>query len=47
MRYLLIYQRPPSQDFKAGVLSAMQKKRILGVKSRYVIILKELLSSDP
>ncbi|KPA14411.1 ParB-like nuclease domain protein [Candidatus Magnetomorum sp. HK-1] len=34
-----IIQAPlPSERFNAGVVSAMQKKRILGVTSRYVII---------
>ncbi len=37
-----IIQAPmSSQRFSAGVVSAMQKKRILGVTSRYVIILKQ------
>ena len=37
-----IIQAPMSaQRFSAVVVSAMQKKRILGVTSRYVIILKE------
>ena len=31
-----------AQRFSAIVVSAMQKKRILGVTSRYVIILKQL-----
>jgi len=30
-----------SERFHAGVVSAMQKKRILGVTSRYVIVLKK------
>ncbi|WP_457551038.1 DNA methyltransferase [Desulfobacula sp.] len=38
-----IIQAPmSSQRFNAGVVSAMQKKRILGVTSRYVIILKQM-----
>ena len=37
-----IIQAPMStQRFSAGVVSAMQKKRILGVTSRYVIVLKQ------
>ena len=37
-----IIQAPMSaQRFSAVVVSAMQKKRILGVTSRYVIILKQ------
>ena len=37
-----IIQAPlPSERFIAGVVSAMQKKRILGVTSRYVIVLKQ------
>ena len=37
-----IIQAPMSAErFSAGVVSAMQKKRILGVTSRYVIILKQ------
>jgi len=37
-----IIQAPmSSQRFNAGVVSAMQKKKILGVTSRYVIILKK------
>ncbi len=30
-----------TQRFNAGIVSAMQKKRILGVTSRYVIVLKQ------
>ena len=34
-----IIQAPMSSErFSAGIVSAMQKKRILGVTSRYVII---------
>jgi hypothetical protein len=37
-----IIQAPLSSErFNAGVVSAMQKKRILGVTSRYVIVLKQ------
>ena len=37
-----IIQAPMSSErFHAGVVSAMQKKRILGVTSRYVIVLKQ------
>ncbi len=37
-----IIQSPlPSERFAPGVVAAMQKKRILGVTSRYVIILKQ------
>ncbi len=37
-----IFQAPLSSErFKANVVSAMQKKRIIGVTSRYVIILKK------
>ena len=37
-----IIQAPMSAErFSAGVVSAMQKKRILGVTSRYVIVLKQ------
>jgi len=37
-----IIQAPMSSErFHAGVVSAMQKKRILGVTSRYVLILKQ------
>ena len=37
-----IIQAPMSAErFSAGVVSAMQKKRILGVTSRYVIILRQ------
>jgi hypothetical protein len=37
-----IIQAPMSaQRFSAVVVSAMQKKRILGVTSRYVIVLKQ------
>jgi len=40
-RHTHIIQAPMSAErFDAGVVSAMQKKRILGVCSRYVIILK-------
>ena len=36
-----IIQAPLSSErFEAGVVAAMQKKRILGVTSRYVIVLK-------
>ena len=36
-----IIQAPLSSErFKAGVVAAMQKKKILGVTSRYVIMLK-------
>ena len=39
-----IIQAPMSSErFHAGVVSAMQKKRILGVTSRYVLILKQLV----
>lgn len=31
-----------AQHFNPGVVSAMQKKRILGVTGRYVIILKQI-----
>ncbi len=38
-----IFQAPLSSErFKANVVSAMQKKKIVGVTSRYVIILKRL-----
>ena len=38
-----IIQAPMSSErFNAGVVSAMQKKRILGVTSRYIIVLKKL-----
>ena len=30
-----------SERFNAGIVSAMQKKKILGVKSRYVIVAKK------
>ena len=41
-RHTHIIQAPMSaQRFSAVVVSAMQKKRILGVTSRYVIILKQ------
>jgi len=41
-RHTHIIQAPmSSQRFSAGVVSAMQKKRILGVTSRYVIVLKQ------
>ena len=37
-----IFQAPLSSErFKANVVSAMQKKKIIGVTSRYVIILKK------
>ena len=37
-----IFQAPLSSErFKANVVSAMQKKRIIGVTSRYVIISKK------
>jgi len=37
-----IIQAPLSSElFDAGVVSAMQKKKILGVTSRYVIILNQ------
>ena len=37
-----IIQAPMSAErFSAGVVSAMQKKRILGVTSRHVIVLKQ------
>ena len=37
-----IFQAPLSSErFKANVLSAMQKKKIIGVTSRYVIISKK------
>jgi len=37
-----IFQAPLSSErFKANVVSAMQKKKILGVTSRYVIISKK------
>jgi len=37
-----IIQAPLSSErFEAGVVSAMQKKKILGVTSRYVIILNQ------
>ena len=40
-RHTHIIQAPmSSQRFSAGVVSAMQKKGILGVTSRYVIVLK-------
>ncbi|MBN2418893.1 MAG: hypothetical protein JXL81_05875 [Deltaproteobacteria bacterium] len=35
-----------SERFHAGVVSAMQKKKILGVTNRYVIVAKKLGSSD-
>ena len=42
-----IIQAPMSaQRFSAVVVSAMQKKRILGVTSRYVIILKQQLATN-
>lgn len=31
-----------SERFNAGVVSAMQKKKILGVTSRYVLVAKKL-----
>ncbi len=37
----IIYAPLSSERFTAGVVSAMQKKRILGVTSRYVIFLKK------
>ncbi len=38
-RYTHIMQAPLSSErFNAGVVSAMQKKKIIGVTSRYVII---------
>ena len=41
-RHTHIIQAPMSSErFTAGVVSAMQKKRILGVTSRYVIVLKQ------
>ena len=36
-----LYEPEAAQRFSAVVVSAMQKKRILGVTSRYVIILKQ------
>jgi len=43
-RHTHIIQAPMSSErFEAGVVSAMQKKKILGVTSRYVIILKPLM----
>ena len=37
-----IFQAPLSSErFKANVVSAMQKKKIIGVTSRYVIISKK------
>ena len=42
-RHTHIIQAPMSSErFNAGVVSAMQKKRILGVTSRYVIVLKQI-----
>jgi thiamine monophosphate synthase len=41
-RHIHITQAPMStQRFSAGIVSTMQKKRILGVTSRYVIVLKQ------
>lgn len=37
----IIQARMSSERFSAVVVSAMQKKRILGVTSRYVIVLKQ------
>jgi len=34
-----------SERFNAGVVAAMQRKRILGVTSRYVIIAKHRLKT--
>jgi len=42
-----IFQAPLSSErFKANVVSAMQKKKIIGVTSRYVIILKKKPTQD-
>ena len=42
-----IFQAPLSSErFKANVVSAMQKKKIIGVTSRYVIILKNKPNQD-
>jgi hypothetical protein len=39
-----IIQAPMSSErFNTGVVSAMQKKRILGVTSRYIVIAKHRL----
>ena len=41
-RHIHITQAPMStQRFSAGIVSTMQKKRILGVTSQYLIVLKQ------
>jgi hypothetical protein len=41
LTYFLIGEPEASERFKANVVSAMQKKKIIGVTSRYVIISKK------
>ena len=43
----VMYAPMSSQRFSAGVVSAMQKKKILGVTGRYVIVLNQQKDSDP